>query len=237
MDITERQSKGETAIVVAVEGQAVGLLFAADTVRPAAGTAVTALARKGLTVRVASGDSKEAVWAAAAAIGLARENTNWGATPGSSPQQKRIDTVDHNGGVGCEFHSFTLLEAYSSKCGGPCFMTPTYTWFMQDEMAGLTHFFLTLREFKNCGAADKASIVRSIQARGEIVMVVGDGVNDAPALAAADVGVAMRAGTGSAMDAADIVLMRDDIRGAEMAIDVSRLTMRKVPQALVWYRV
>lgn len=77
-------------------------------------------------------------------------------------------------------------------------------------------------------AAGKASLVRSLQAQGEVVLLVGDGVNDAPALAAADVGVAMRGGTGSAMDAADVVLMRDDVRGAGMVVDASKLTLRKV---------
>lgn len=83
-------------------------------------------------------------------------------------------------------------------------------------------------------AEDKASVVRSLQAQGEVVVVVGDGANDAPALAAADVGVSMKSGTGAAMDTADVVLMRDDVGGAGMAVDVSRLTMRKVRCQMVF---
>lgn len=60
----------------------VGLLFAADTVRPAASAAVSALARRGIDVLVASGDRKEAVWAAAAAAGVPMESTRWATTPG-----------------------------------------------------------------------------------------------------------------------------------------------------------
>lgn len=74
-------------------------------------------------------------------------------------------------------------------------------------------------------------LVRSLQAKNEVVLLVGDGVNDAPALAAADVGVAMRGGTGSAMETADVVLMRDDVRDVGRVVDISRLTLRKVVYA------
>lgn len=80
--VTQCISEGQTAVVVAVEGRVIGLLFAADTVRSAAPAAVGFLAKRGITVRVASGDRKEAVWAAAAAAGLRKEDSTWGVTPG-----------------------------------------------------------------------------------------------------------------------------------------------------------
>lgn len=79
--------------------------------------------------------------------------------------------------------------------------------------------------------------MRSLQAKNEVVLLVGDGVNDAPALAAADVGVAMRGGTGSALEAADVVLMRDDVRDVGRVVDVSRLTLRKVRHDVAKKRV
>lgn len=80
--VAHHLSNGETVIVVAAQGRVIGLLFAADTLRSAAAAAVIDLARRGLTVRVVSGDRREAVWAAATAAGVPREDTTWGATPG-----------------------------------------------------------------------------------------------------------------------------------------------------------
>ena len=152
---------GKTPMFVLVDGQLVGLIAVADTLKPEAKDAVAAFRRLGLEVVMLTGDNRRTAEAIAREVGIGR----------------------------------VLAEVLPNE---------------------------------------KAQQVRMLQAEGRPVAMVGDGINDAPALAQADIGIAMASGTDVAMEAADITLMRNDLRAVLGAINLSRETMRIIKQNLFW---
>ena len=157
----ELAAGGRTAVLVAVDGRAVGVVGIADAVRETSRAAVAALHERGVHVVMLTGDNRATAQRIADQIG--------------------IDTV--------------LAEVLPE---------------------------------------DKSDQVAALQQAGRRVAMVGDGVNDAPALAAADVGVAIGAGTDVAIETADIVLMRSDPLDVPTALAIGRGTLRKMRQNLGW---
>jgi len=154
-------ARGRTAVLVARDGVAAGVLGLADRPRPGAAAVVAALQRQGKRVVLISGDTGAAAQALADEVGIT------------------------------QVHGGVLPDG-------------------------------------------KVEVIRALQAGGVKVAFVGDGINDAPALASADVGIAIGTGTDVAVESADVVLMSGDPAGVADAIEVSRRTMRNIRENLVW---
>ena len=157
------ENEGKTAMLVAYEGDLVGVVADADTVKESAMDAVSALQERGVDVMMITGDNERTARAVAEQVGIEPENVRAEVLP-----------------------------------------------------------------------EDKSDAVEAIQADGRRAMMVGDGVNDAPALVVAYVGTAIGSGTDVAIEAADVTLMRDDPVDVVKAIRISDATLQKIKQNLVW---
>jgi Cu+-exporting ATPase len=160
-EIERLAAEGKTAVAVSVDGQPVGAIGIADTVKPEAAAAVRRLAEMGLEVWMITGDNRRTAENVARQVGIER----------------------------------VLAEVLPDA---------------------------------------KVAEVRKLQAAGKKVAMVGDGINDAPALAQAEVGIAIGTGTDIAKEAASITLMRGDLNGVADALDLARRTMRVIRQNLFW---
>jgi len=160
-EIERLQAEAKTAVVVAVDGEAVGVLGIADALKEGSAGAVAQLRQLGMEMVMLTGDNQRTAEAIAAEVGIDR----------------------------------VVAEVLP---------------------------------------ADKAAQVKQLQEEGNLVAMVGDGINDAPALAQADVGIALGTGTDVAMETADVTLMRGDLRVVPQALALSRATMRTIKQNLFW---
>lgn len=177
-EVARLQSEAKTAMLVAVDNQAAGIIAVADTIKDGSREAIEDLHRMGLKIAMITGDNKKTANAIARQVG--------------------VDQVLGE----------VLPEGKSSEVKK-----------LQSE---------TLAPHASAGAENRKSKIVNV------VAMVGDGVNDAPALAQADVGLAIGTGTDVAMAAAPVTLMSGDLRGVARAINLSRKTLSTIKQNLFW---
>jgi Cu+-exporting ATPase len=179
-EVARLQGEAKTAMVVAVDGQAVGVIAVADTVKPTSKAAIDQLHAQGVRVVMLTGDNQRTADAIAQQVGVDRVLAE--VLPGEKAAEvKRLQVA---GG---------MLQVAASET---------------DHRSPITDHAL--------------------------IAMVGDGINDAPALAQADIGMAIGTGTDVAIEAADVVLMRGDLRSVPQAIKLSKATMAGIKQNLFW---
>jgi len=160
-EIQRLEGEGKTTMILALDGNASGVIAVADTLKEYSREAVRKLQEMGMEVIMLTGDNRRTAEAIASRLGI-----------------KRV-----------------LAEVLP---------------------------------------AEKANVVKRLQEEGKKVGMVGDGINDAPALAQADVGIAIGSGTDVALETGDVVLIKDDLRDVVASIQLSRQTVRKIKQNLFW---
>jgi len=199
----ELSDQGKTPMYVAVDGEAAGLVAVADTVKADSAEAIAALHRMGIEVVMITGDNRRTADAIARQVGVDRVLAE------VLPEDKAAQ--------------IRALQAANSKHLSP--------------PAGAGRQIANGRRQPSGGRRpgfEESRRPSSILHRpSSVVAMVGDGINDAPALAQADVGLAIGTGTDVAIEASDITLIKGSLRGVVTAIEVSRATMRNIKQNLV----